>query len=32
MKQRFWQSHEKILGIALLVFYMLTFYFNIVKG
>lgn len=32
MKQRFWQSHEKILGIALLIFYMLTFYFNIVKG
>lgn len=32
MKQRFWQNHEKILGVALLIFYAFTFYYNIVKG
>lgn len=31
MKQRFWQSHEKILGAALLVFYAFAFYYNILK-
>lgn len=32
MKQRFWQSHEKILGAALLVFYVFAFYYNIIKS
>lgn len=32
IKQRFWRNHEKILGVALLVFYAFAFYFNIVKG
>lgn len=29
LKKRFWKEHEKILGIALLVFYAFTFYYNI---
>ena len=32
LKQRFWQNHERMLGLALLVFYAFAFYFNIVKG
>lgn len=32
MKQRFWHNHEKILGIAVLVFYAFAFYSNILKG
>ena len=31
MKKRFWQNHEMVLGIGLLVFYAFTFYFNIWK-
>lgn len=29
MKERFWVNHEKMLGIALLVFYAFAFYYNI---
>ncbi len=29
LKKRFWKDHEKVLGIALLVFYAFTFYYNI---
>ena len=32
MKQRFWTNHEKMLGIAIVVFYVFTFYFNIWRG
>ena len=32
LKQRFWQNHERMLGLALLVFYAFAFYFNILKG
>ena len=32
LRQRFWLHHEKYLGLAILVFYVFTFYFNIVKG
>ena len=31
MKKRFWQNHEMVLGMGLLVFYAFTFYFNIWK-
>lgn len=31
MKKRFWENHERYLGVALLVFYAFTFYFNILK-
>ena len=31
LKKRFWREHEKYLGVALLVFYAFTFYFNILK-
>lgn len=31
MMKRFWREHERYLGIALLVFYAFTFYFNILK-
>lgn len=31
LKKRFWIRHESVLGIALLVFYAFTFYFNILK-
>lgn len=31
MKKRFWRDHERYLGLALLVFYAFTFYFNILK-
>ena len=31
MKKRFWRDHERYLGVALLVFYAFTFYFNILK-
>lgn len=31
LKKRFWVRHESVLGIALLVFYAFTFYFNILK-
>ena len=30
-KQRFWTNHEKMLGYAILLFYVFTFYFNILK-
>lgn len=29
MKKRFWVNHEKMLAIAIVVFYIFTFYFNI---
>lgn len=32
MKKRFWQDHEKMLGYALMAFYLFTFYFNIIRG
>lgn len=32
MKQRFWKNHERILGVALLMFYAFAFYFNILRG
>lgn len=31
-KERFWEDHERKLGYALLIFYVFTFYFNILKG
>lgn len=31
MMKRFWRDHERYLGLALLVFYAFTFYFNILK-
>lgn len=31
LKKRFWREHEKYLGLALLVFYAFTFYFNILR-
>lgn len=31
MKKRFWQNHERMTGIALLVFYAFTFYYNIIR-
>ena len=31
MKSRFWQNHERMLGIALLAFYAFTFYYNILR-
>lgn len=31
MKKRFWRDHERYLGLALIVFYAFTFYFNILK-
>lgn len=31
LKVRFWNNHEKILGYAILLFYMFTFYFNILR-
>lgn len=31
LKKRFWNDHERVLGMALLVFYAFTFYFNILK-
>lgn len=31
MKRRFWQNHERMLGVALLVFYAFTFYYNILR-
>lgn len=31
MMKRFWRDHERYLGLALLVFYAFTFYFNIIK-
>ena len=30
-KQRFWKNHEKMLGYAIVIFYLFTFYFNILK-
>ena len=32
MKRRFWDSHEQVLGYALVAFYAFTFYFNILNG
>lgn len=32
MKRRFWQNHERMTGIALLVFYVFAFYYNIVRS
>ena len=31
MRQRFWTNHEKMLGYAILFFYVFTFYFNILR-
>lgn len=31
LKQRFWTNHEKMLGFAILLFYVFTFYFNILR-
>lgn len=31
MKQRFWINHEKMLGYALILFYVFTFYYNIYR-
>ncbi len=31
MKERFWQNHERMLGLALIAFYAFTFYMNIIK-
>ena len=32
LKKRFWERHESVLGIALLVFYAFTFYYNILNS
>ncbi|MBE6272542.1 MAG: EpsG family protein [Bacteroides sp.] len=32
LKQRFWPNHEKMLGYAIILFYVFTFYYNILKG
>ena len=31
LKQRFWTNHEKMLGYAILLFYVFTLYYNILK-
>ena len=32
LKKRFWVNHEKYLGYAIILFYLFTFYYNILKG
>ena len=32
MKKRFWENHERYLGVALLVFYAFAFYYNIIRA
>lgn len=31
LKQRFWVNHEKMMGYAILLFYVFSFYYNILK-
>lgn len=31
LKRRFWTNHEKMLGYAIILFYIFTFYYNILK-
>ena len=31
LKERFWMNHEKMLGYALILFYIFTFYYNIYR-